>query len=409
VAFSDTEQTPRERASQISWLRAASRRKKLLTSAILTTLFCGAVLGVIIPNRFTATAVLLPPLPNGSISGAALMSQANTMSAIAAASGLMKNPNDQQVSLLKSYTVESAVVQRFHLQSQYKQKFLSSACREFERHTKADSGIKDGLIRISVYDRDPRRAAELTNGWVEEYRKLVAALAVSEASDRRRFYEVQLATARADLANAEEALKETQQRTGVIDLEGQDRALLATAAGLRGEIAAKEVEITAMKQFASDRNPDLERAQEELASLQSQLGAMGVTNNRMSGDLVVPKGNVSQAALEYARALREVKYRATIVDLLGRQYEGARVDEMRHGSLVEVVDPAHVPERPSMRSACWCALIACILCVPLGFIATQIAEIASLLRRIYAETASLVETVETVWAMRPKPSSRDDD
>ena len=119
-------------------------------------------------------------------------------------------------------------------------------------------------------------------------------------------------------------MKQTEQRTGVIEMDGQAHAMIAAAAILRAQVAAKQVEIQAMRQFAADENPDLERARQELSSLETQLAAMDVAHDRRSGDLVAPKGTVSQAGLEYARALREVKYCETVVSLLMRLQEVAR-------------------------------------------------------------------------------------
>ena len=180
----------------------------------------------------------------------------------------------------------------------------------------------------------------MANAWVEEYRRFSATLAITEASQRRLFYERQLSAARDDLANAEEQMKQTEQRTGVIDIEGQDRSMIASAAVLRGQLAAKQIEIRAMREFAADGNPDLQRAEQEAVGIEGQLAAMDAANDRKTGDLIAPKGTVTQAALDYERALREVKYRETIQELLMRQYEGARVDEARQGALVQVVEPA---------------------------------------------------------------------
>src|SRR6202012_5997095 len=171
-----------------------------------------------------------------------------------------------------------------------------------------------------------------------------ATLALTEASQRRLFYERQLSTARDDLTRAEEDLKQTQLRTGIIDLECQDRSMIASAAVLRGQLAAKQIEIRGMREFAAEGNPDLQKAQQEAAGMEAELGALDAASERRTGDLVAPKGSTTQAALDYARAMREVKYRETIQDLLTRQYEGARVDESREGALIQFVEPAGAPD-----------------------------------------------------------------
>ena len=335
----------------LAWIRVALKWHRLawrMTAAIMLLAFAAALL---LPNHYTATIVILPPTQSGS-SGAAMMAQLSSMGgmAAAAAGGVgIKNPNDQQVALLKSRTVEDAMVERFQLQSLYHRKYVSAARKRWERATTIDNGIKDGLIHITVTDRDPRRAADMANGWVEEYRRFTATLAITEASQRRLFYERQLSAAHNDLVQAEDAMAQTEQRTGVIDIEGQDRSMIASAAILRGQLAAKQIEIRGMREFASEGNPDLQRAQQEAVGMEGQLSVMDAAHDRRTGDLVAPKGTVTQASLDYARALREVKYRETIQDLLTRQYEGARVDEARQGALVQVVDAAVVPDRPNVH------------------------------------------------------------
>jgi hypothetical protein len=102
-----------------------------------------------------------------------------------------------------------------------------------------------------------------------------------------------------------------------------------------------------------------------MSSLQGQLSSMDVANDRQGGDLVAPKGNLSEAGLDYARALREVKYREMVVELLARQYEMARVDEARQGAQVQVVDAAVVPDRPVSQFRVWIVLGGLLLSLPL--------------------------------------------
>ena len=381
-------------------IRVAIKRRKLIGIAMLTIVVLGSLVALLLPKRYVATAVIMPPQQGGS-AGAALMTQLSSLSSMtgvsASALGL-KNPNDLQVSLLKSRTVEDAMVARFHLQELYHTKYLSSARKRWEKKTYIDNGLKDGLIRVSVSDRDPRRAAEMANAWVEEYRHLSAALAVDEASGRRLFFEQQVAEARDNLARAEEEMKQTEQRTGVIEMDGQAHAMIAAAAVLRAQVAAKKVEIQAMRQFATEENPDLERAQQELSGLETQLAAMDVAHNRGSGDLVAPKGTVSQAGLEYERALREVKYRETVLGLLMRLLEAARVDEARQGAKAQVIDAAVVPDRPASLFRIWIMLGALLLSLPVSLALALAIEAVEVLRSLRRQAGSWPVALENAWS-----------
>lgn len=382
------------RCSPLQWLRVAARQRRVVLIVAGTIVTLALAFALLMPNRYTATAVLLPPQQSAS-AGAAMMAQLSSIAAAGASALSIKNPNDQQVALLKSRIVEDAIVARFNLQALYGKRHVSSARKRWERETRVDSGLKDGLIRLEVTDHDPRRAAEMANAWVEEYRRFTATLAITEASQRRLFYEQQLAGARDDLADAEAAMKQTEQRTGVIDIEGQDRGLIASAGELRGQLAAKQIEIKSMRQFAADGNPDLKRAQEEAAGMEAQLAAMDADADRKTGDLIAPKGMMTEAAAEFENALREVKYRETILDLLMRQYEGARVDEARQGALIQVVEPAVPPDKPSLYRL-WVLLGVLLAALPLAVAAAQLADLMTRMSRLRERTGSWIEALEQV-------------
>ena len=319
------------------------------------------IISLLLPSQFTATTVIMPP--QNQSAGSTLMSQLSALSPMAslATGGALgiKSPNDMYVAMLKSRTVEDAMVQRFDLMSEYHAKRRSDARKAFESQADIESNVKDGLIRISVTDRDPKRAAVMTNAYVEEYRRLSGTLAITEASQRRLFFEQQLAQAKDNLANAEEALKRTEQVTGMIQMDSQARALIESAASLRAQIAAKEVEIHAMRSFASDENPDLQLAEQQLAGWQAQLSRLTGKQNG-EDDLLLSKGQVPGAGLEYLRKLRDVKYYETIFELLAKQFEMAKLDEARQGALIQVVDPAIPPDRRSSPKRTFIVLITTI-------------------------------------------------
>ena len=307
------------------------------------------IVAFVLPKGYKASVTLLPPQQNASI-GAALSSQLGSMGGMAALAGGglgIKNPNNMYVAMLKVRTVEDAIVQHFGIAQEYHKHYLSDARKALENHTTVDGNGKDGLIHLSVDDRDPQRAAELANGYVDQFRKLSEHLAISEASQRRLFFEQQLEQAKDSLATAEEALKLTEQQTGLIQLDSQTRALIESAAQLRAQIATKEVQIKSLETFATGPNAQIVQAQQELESMRTQLAKLGGSESGSEASLLVPKGRVPEAGLGYVRKLRDVKYSETIFDILARQFEAAKLDEARQGAVIQVVDPAVPPDKKS--------------------------------------------------------------
>ena len=378
-----------------SLLQMALRRRKLVAVEAAALIVIVSVTAILLPNLYTATVAIMPP--QGGSSSAAMLAQLGNLGALASMGGGgigVKNPNDMQVALLKSRTTEYAMVERLQLQAEYHKRYVSSARARWEKMTSIDSGLKDGLIRLSVTDRDPRRAAELANGWVEEYQHVTAKLALTEAAQRRMFFEREVNGERDELERAEDNLKNTEDRTGVLELDGQSRALIASAALLRAQVAAKQVEIRAMREFATSENPDMARAEQELSGMEGQLAAMDVDSDHSTGDLIAPKGKVTQTGLEFARALREEKFHEAMYELLTRQYEVARVDEARQGSIVQVVDPAIPPDRPGSHYRLWIFFSGLVLALPLALITAWIVELVSIalgLRRRFGCWTAVLE------------------
>jgi uncharacterized protein involved in exopolysaccharide biosynthesis len=247
--------------------------------------------------------------------------------------------------MLRSRTVADALIDRFHLMDVYGKKLRIDAVQRLQEHAEISAG-KEGVISISVEDRDPKRAAEIANGYVEELEKLTKTLAVTEAGKRRIFFEREVKMASDDLASAELALKQTQEKTGLILLDSQSRAMIESLSALRARVAAQEVQVQSMRSFATPENPDLVRAEQELFALRGQLARLeGGGGKRSFTD--VPIENVPTAGLEYIRKLREVKYREALFELLAKQYEAAKIDEARDAFIVQQLDNAVPPERKS--------------------------------------------------------------
>ncbi|HEV2277882.1 MAG TPA: GNVR domain-containing protein [Acidobacteriaceae bacterium] len=325
---------------------AEGKRIIMLTTAIFAVV--SLLLALLLPKMYTGTVVILPPQQGSSVATmlASQLSSLAPMASLAGGSLGLKNPNDMYVSMFKSRAVEDAMIRDFGLMNEYHAKRLTQARNAFESHTKVDGNSKDTLIRISVEDADPKKAATMANAYVKEFQDLSKNIAFTEASQRRLFFQQQLEDAKDKLADAEEALKNTQQKTGLIQLDSQAAALIGSAASLRAQIAVKEMEIQGMSSYAASDNAQLTQAKQELDSLRSQLAKLGGSED-LSDALLVPKGKVPEAGLEYVRKLRDVKYYETIFDILARQFEIAKLDEAKEGALVQVVDPAIVPDQKS--------------------------------------------------------------
>lgn len=283
---------------------------------------------------FTAVTTILPPQKESS-SMALLASQLGGLAGLAGLGGAgPKSPSDLYVTLIRSRSVADRVIDRFELMKVYGTPIRSQAREILAVMTKVTAGLKDGLITIEVKDHDPKRAADMANAYVEELGHLTDGLAITEAQQRRAFFEKQLQAAKNNLEKAQLALGKVGVAESVI--KSSPEAVLASVAELRAQVTAQEIKLSTMRGYLTEQSPEFRLAQRQLASLRAQLAQADRTD---SAD--------GARRDEYLNRFRDFKYQEALFELLAKQLESARLDEAREGSLVQVVDVAVPPESRS--------------------------------------------------------------
>ena len=368
------------------FLLVLSEARKTIAICILVFMAFGGVFCIIAKPTFTGAALILPPQQSQSL--AMMMGQLGALASLAGASSAssqLKTPADMYLGILESRTIADHMISKFHLQDLYKTGKMEDTRTQLKNNSRFLVG-KDGLIHISVEDQDPNRASELANGYVDELYSMNSHLAITEAAQRRAFFDQELADERKDMTVAEDDLKQTAEKTGIIHLGGQAESIIRSLALLRAQIASREVTINSMRMFATDQNPVAMRAQEEINSLREQLAKLenDPRNPELTSPIGIPAGRLPAVSLEYARKLREVKYHETLFELLAKQYEAARIDEGKAAPLIQVVDRAVPPDRKSGPHRLW-IMLGC------GFIGFCLGYLLSVINRALRRAAQIPE------------------
>lgn len=327
----------------------AERKRVILRNSVVAALV-GITAAFLIPPTYTAEAVILTPQQSGSsLSSVAQISGADggaTLAALGWLTGMgLHNTTTLYLGILESRSIADAVIVRLDLRHTYKKKDLYSTRKLLIKNTSIKSG-KDTLIHIRVEDRNPNTAASIAQAYVDELFQLNTTVTLREASQRRVFFEQQLAKEKDLLATAEIQLKDTEQSTGLVAPSGQADALVRSLSVLQAEILKEESRIDAMKTYIADDNPRLRTAERGLSALKADLARLE-KGQHPPGTPEVAAGELPEAGLEYLRRYRQVKYHETLFEVLSKQYEAARLDEARAGGLIQVIDRPIPPERKS--------------------------------------------------------------
>jgi uncharacterized protein involved in exopolysaccharide biosynthesis len=318
----------------------------IIKFALVGGLAMALIAFLLITPMYTAEAVFIAPQTSPGSAMSQMASQLGSLGALGGLSGF-KSMGDMYVGILGSRTIADEIIEQFNLQAYYKQKKLSDTEKLLKGRSKFNAG-KDTLVTVSVTDKNAEMAAKLTNAYVDSMRKKNGSLALTEASQRRLFFEEQLEREKNALANAEVDLKKTQEQTGMISPLGQTQVVIQQITQLRAEIASREVQLGSLKQGATDENPQVVLLKTEIAGLRSELNRLqNDTDKQRPGNIQLPTAKVPELALDYVRKQREVKYHETLFELIAKQYETARMDEARDAPILQIVDRAVVPDRKS--------------------------------------------------------------
>jgi tyrosine-protein kinase Etk/Wzc len=370
---------------------ALGEEKATLFAIPLLTTLVAVVVSLLMTPIFTAKTVVMPPQQQQSGAAAALASLGG-LAGLAGAAGAIKSPDEMYVALLGSNNLQNRLIADLKLQERYEAKTLTDTRAALKAQVRFSADKKSGLLNIEADDKDPAFAAELANRHVAELRTMLGRLAVTEAQQRRVFYEQQIQKTQDKLAVAEVAFRAAKEKSGMQVTSVLAETGVRASAELRGQIAAREVQLQAMSRFATAQNPDTQRIASELAALRAQLNK----TEQGSGE---SKAAASPLHQEAVKSYRDVKVQEAMLEVLIRQYELARVDEAKEGPLIQQVDEAVAPERRSKPKRAQIVLVAAFAGLFLGVL---VAFVRRALKKAQSDPASAGQwlALKKAWSLR---------
>lgn len=333
-----------EQLSLASGAKVLWRERWLMLSVAVLGAAISVGVAFLLPRYYTASTILLPPQQQQS--GAGALAQLGSLAGMAGVAVGAKTPDEMYVALLRTRRLQAAVIDQLGLKAHYETETVADTRKRLNAMSRVNSDKKTGLITIEVDDRNPEFAARLANAHVDELRRVLGTLAVTEAQQRRAFFEQQVSKTSAALARAELAFRKIQAENGMVASQALAESDVKAGVELRARIAAREVELQSLSHFATSQSAEVQRVSAELAALRNQLNKVesGGRGGNTPASVDVTRG------MEAVQAFRNVKVLEAGLEALVKQLEIAKVDESREGPLLQQVDVAVPPELPSKPS-----------------------------------------------------------
>lgn len=333
-----------ESISLLDLLIVPLKRKKTILIITLATVAITAVISLIMPEIYMAKTRILRPQQQSSAVVSKLLSQFGSAAGTAAGLFGLNSPNALYIALLTSRPVMEAIVKRFDLVKLYGAETVVDASKQLSGNVKVRSSSWSGIISISVYDGDPKLAADIANSLVKELKNMTKRLAITEASQRRVFFGERLKETREALIKTEKNMADFKAKTGVLALDAQAKAVISAISGMRAKIAEKEVQLKVMKTYSAPYNPELQKLEATLLGLKAELKKLEPGEGK-GYDYLMSTGGMPEVSIEYIRKLRKLNFTEELYNLFLKQYEAARLDEGRDAVMIQVLEKAIPPEK----------------------------------------------------------------
>ncbi|MBR1438106.1 MAG: hypothetical protein IJ587_06160 [Synergistaceae bacterium] len=287
----------------------------------------------------------------GSSAAGGLMAQ---LGGLASFAGLptKATPGQLMLGILKVDSVVDAIIDKFNLMEELQQEIRLNARAAVLKTLEANEDAQSGIISVAYIHKDPQKAADIANAFVEQLQIKLREMAINDAQEKRAFFENQFLIAQQELSDAENAMMRYQQNSGVLALGSQTASLLDSIASLRNQIAAKNVEISSLASYAREDNPRLKLARSQLEAMNKELRNLEEEQKRteriqrkpLSSDLLSSLGNVPEINVEYMRYERAIRFANVKYETMLRQYENAKLSEASDLSTLQIIDPATPPD-----------------------------------------------------------------
>jgi tyrosine-protein kinase Etk/Wzc len=330
-------------------LIAIGQEKLTIIVATFLAAITGVVISLITPPTYVARASILPAQPTlgasalAGLTGLPGLPGLSGMSGMSGMSGGVKSSDQMYIAFMRSQSVQIALIDQLKLKERYGSKNLEEARMSLTNRVTISSEKSSGLLVIHAEDGDAEFAALLANQHVHELNVILSRLAITEAQQRRLYFEQQVAKAQQNLPVLEIRFKEAQKKSGV-----EVVSLLSESSSLPGQIAAKELQLQILSRFATVQNPEMKRLSTEISALRSQLSRYELGHTQANGsDKANTTSNVKATSTyqqEAAQAYTTLKIQESLLDGFVRQLEVAKIDEAKEGTAVQVLDVARAPE-----------------------------------------------------------------
>ncbi|PKL84062.1 MAG: hypothetical protein CVV24_01440 [Ignavibacteriae bacterium HGW-Ignavibacteriae-3] len=324
------------------------------------------------PRWYMASASVLPAEKTdllSTLSGLSGLAKGFSASKGLAALTSGNSESDKYLAILKSATVTDDVITKFDLRKEYdlENDFYEKVVKEWLSNSSLE--IQDeGNLTISVFDKDPQKAADMANYLVTKLNTINTELNVTNAKANREFVEKRYNQSMNDITHLESEMRKFQEAYGLIAVPQQLEATVKSMSGIYVELYKKEVEYNVLKQTYGVDHPSAINSKLEMDELQKKINKLnsGSDPSQKEVSLLIPFKKAPKLGNEYLKIYRNLEIQYKILEFIQPLYEQAKIEEVRNTPSVLVLDHAKPADRKSKPKGSIYAMVSFVSSLLLG-------------------------------------------
>ncbi|MBT4139987.1 MAG: hypothetical protein HOE48_18865 [Candidatus Latescibacteria bacterium] len=329
-------------------IRILVRWRRMILICFFAVVVVTAVISLMLPKAYRATAVVYPPKDSQSGLGLSALLGDLSGSLLGGLGGQNASPTEF-VPILESERVRLAVANRFNLAEQYQSAHQSELLDQVVEKLSVELS-REQFLSISYEAETPQKSADITNAFVEELENALQERNRNQIYTYRSYLEKRLKQAEGDMLQAELRYNTFQKENMIIDIEAQAKAQIESASNSFAILVEMIIERDIKAEVLASDNPELKKLNTEIQATTKAL------NNVLMGSespshiasplpkLFKPFNEIPQLGLATLQLLRDVEIQNVIYQFIKQEYEKTRFEEEKETTTVVILDSARPPD-----------------------------------------------------------------
>lgn len=315
------------------------------------------IITILTPKIYEAKAVILPESKESSSTGSELKAAFLSQFGIAGIGGSSASTSDKFESVLKSQYLAREVFKRYYY-SFKKGISINSQGRSIQSLADILIITKDDvqpILTIKIQSNDPIMAADLINTYILSLDKYNRTSSTTSAQRLRQYVEERLNAVNIELVEAQEKLREFQEKNQAVSIDKQTEATLEALSKMEAQRLGLEVLKAAQEKFYKGPHIEIEKLEAQINALQNNIDRLTYSkdsqvpfeNAKGKVEFYIPLKQIPNLNFNESRLLLNVKTKTGVITMLTTQLEQAKLDEAKDMPTINVLDWAKPPELPT--------------------------------------------------------------